>query len=68
MSRAATKARVAPPCRYLRDRRRRCPRPRHPVYGDRCEDCWAEDQQHWHGQDQSVSLWGRPSLDTIDPH
>ena len=37
----------------------------------RCEDCWADDQRRWSGNDQSVALWaatppGRTTVELVD--
>lgn len=34
----------------------RCGGPVHPVYFDRCEDCWVNDQIRWDGHSRKVKV------------
>lgn len=34
----------------------RCGEPIHPIYVNRCEDCWAVDQVRWSGRSQRVKV------------
>ena len=34
----------------------RCGKLAHPIYVDRCEDCWVDDQNRWDGRSQRVKV------------
>ena len=41
-----------------------CGKPMKYVHETRCEDCWADDQQKFHGKDRSVEIPFRSKKDS----